>query len=162
MKRTNDLSVAIMNFNNESNVGGLIRTANAAGLKEVVIVGRKKWNIGAATGAQSLTKIVRMPTTEEFLYYCKDGGYNLVSVEIGEDSSNIFYYSYPENPILVIGNEGTGVPLRILEASKGIVYIPQFGEVECLNAATSGSIAIYDWIRKNNALEEKYKIIISF
>ena len=37
----NNLAVAVMNFANETNVGGLVRTANAAALKEVVIVGRK-------------------------------------------------------------------------------------------------------------------------
>ena len=70
MRKTNELAIAIMNFGNEINVGGLIRTANAAGLREVVIVGRKKWNKGAATGAHSLTKIVKMRTTDEFLDYC--------------------------------------------------------------------------------------------
>ena len=154
MRKTNDLAIAIMNFGNEINVGGLIRTANAAGLREVVIVGRKKWNKGAATGAHSLTKIVKMRTTDEFLGCCTERGYNLVSVEIGGDSYNIFDYCYPENPILVIGNEGAGIPQRILNESNGIVYIPQFGGVECLNAAAAGSIAIYDWIRKNNVLEE--------
>lgn len=40
----NNLAIAIMNLSNETNVGGLIRTANTAALKEVVIVGRNKWN----------------------------------------------------------------------------------------------------------------------
>ena len=154
MGKTNDFAIAIMNFDNESNVGSLVRTANAAGLREVVIVGRKKWNKSAATGAHSLIKIIKMRKIDEFLDYCNYKGYNIVSVEIGGDSSNIFDYNYPRNPILVIGNEGTGVPQRILKESKEIVYIPQFGGVECLNAAIAGSIAIYDWIRKNNSLEK--------
>ena len=54
----NDLAVAVMNFMNGSNVGGLIRTAGAADIKEVIVVGRKKWNTGAATGAQSKIKVV--------------------------------------------------------------------------------------------------------
>lgn len=150
----NNLAIAIMNFENETNVGGLVRTANAAALKEVVIVGRKKWNKGAATGAHSKIKIVKMRTSEEFVDYCRKNNYNIVSVEIGEDSNNIFEYEYPKDTILVIGNEGTGVPKKILDSSFSRVYIPQYGRVECLNAAVAGSIAIYDWIRKNNSCIE--------
>jgi len=150
----NNLAIAVMNLENETNVGGLIRTANAAALKEVVIVGRKKWNKGAATGAHSNIKVVRIRTSDEFVDYCKQNNYNIISVEIGKNSKNIFDYEYPENPMLIIGNEGTGVPKKILDNSVAEVYIPQYGHVECLNAAVSGSIAIYDWIRKNCKLEE--------
>jgi len=150
----NNLAVAVMNFANETNVGGLVRTANAAALKEVVIVGRKKWNKGAATGAHSKIKVVKMRTSEEFVDYCRKRSYNIVSVEIGEDSNNIFEYKYPENTMLVIGNEGTGVPKKILDNSVSRVYIPQYGGVECLNASIAGSIAIYDWVRKNNSCFE--------
>ena len=38
----NNLAVAVINLANEINVGSLIRTVNAANIKEVVIVGRKK------------------------------------------------------------------------------------------------------------------------
>ncbi len=151
----NNLSVAVINLSNEENVGGIIRTASAANLKEVVIVGRKKWKKGSATGAHSKINVIRMRTTEEFLSYCQKQGYSLISIEIGRDSQNIFNYMYPNNPILVIGNEGTGVPESILEKSIARLYIPQYGGVECLNAATSGNIAIYDWVRKNNSCEER-------
>ncbi len=150
----NNLAIAVMNLANETNVGSLIRTANAANIKEVVIVGRKKWNKGAATGAHSKIKVVKMRTSDEFIEYCKEHDYNIVSIEIGEDSNNIFNYQYPHNPMLVIGNEGTGVPQKILENSVGRIYIPQYGDIECLNAAVAGSIAIYDWVRKNNSCEE--------
>ena len=150
----NNLAVAVMNFANETNVGGLVRTASAAALKEIVIVGRKKWNKGAATGAHSRIKVIKMRTSDEFVGYCRENNYNMVSVEIGEDSNNIFEYKYPENTMLVIGNEGTGVPKKILDNSVSRVYIPQYEGVECLNASISGSIAIYDWIRKNNSCVE--------
>lgn len=150
----NNLAIAVMNLANETNVGGLIRTASAANIKEVVIVGRKKWNKSAATGAHSKIKVVKMRTSDEFIEYCREHDYNIISIEIGNDSKNIFSYQYPRNPMLVIGNEGTGVPQKILENSLDRIYIPQYGGVECLNAAVAGSIAIYDWVRKNNSCEE--------
>ncbi|MBU4069476.1 MAG: hypothetical protein KJ646_00670 [Nanoarchaeota archaeon] len=150
----NNLAIAVMNLSNEANIGGLIRTANAADIKEVIIVGRKKWNKGAATGAHSRIRIVKMRTSDEFVEYCRENNYNIVSVEIGEDSCNIFEYKYPKNTMLVVGNEGTGVPSKILNNSASRVYIPQYGGIECLNVAVAGSIAIYDWIRKNKQGDE--------
>jgi len=41
MRKINNLAVAVMNFMNETNVGGLVKTANTTDLKEVIIVGRK-------------------------------------------------------------------------------------------------------------------------
>ena len=76
-----------------------------------------------------------MKTSDEFIEYCKEHDYNIVSIEIGDDSKNIFSYQYPSNPMLVIGNEGAGVPQKILENSIDRTYIPQYGSVECLNDA---------------------------
>jgi len=150
----NNLAIAVMNLSNETNVGSLIRTASAANIKEVVIVGRNKWNKGAATGAHSKIKVIKMRTSDEFIEYCREHNYNIISIEIGRDSRNIFNYQYPDNPILVVGNEGTGIPQKILENSVDRVYIPQYGGVECLNVAVAGSVAIYDWVKKNNSCEE--------
>lgn len=144
-----ELAVAVLNFEKEINVGNVVRTANAAAVREVVIVGRKDWNKSSATGAHVRTQIRHVVTLDEFLAYIASRGYSIVSVEIDKRAENIFSCQYPQKPILVIGNEGRGIPDKILEKSNKIVRIPQFGDVECLNAATSAAIAIYDWIRKN-------------
>ncbi len=92
-----------------------------------------------------------MRTSDEFIKYCRENNYNIVSVEIGKDSRNIFEYEHSKNTMLVMGNEGSGIPQKILDRSISKMYIPQYGGVECLNAAVAGNIAIYDWIRKNNS-----------
>jgi len=152
------LRVAIINLSNDTNVGGLIRTSDAAGVEEVFIVGRRKWNKSASTGSHLNLNIMKMRSDEEFIQYCFEQNYNIISVEIGENSENIFDFKYPKNTILVIGNEGTGVSKKILDSSYAKVYIPQYGDVECLNAAIAGSISIYDWIRKNSKLNENKAI----
>ncbi len=149
MRRINELAIAAMNFDKEINIGGLIRTANAAGVKEVVIVGRKDWSRAAATKGHGMTLVRNTPTIEEFLEYSATQDYSLVSLENTSTATKIFEYTYPKNPLIIFGNEGRGIPSKILDRSAGIIYIPQFGEVSCLNVVAAGSIAIYDWIRKN-------------
>jgi len=155
MDNTHNLSIAILHLQNEVNIGGIIRTANAAALNEVIIIGRKKWNKSSATGAQKFTPVRRIKTLDEFIEYCKTKNYNIISIEIDERAKNIFDYNYPENTILLIGNEGSGLPKKILDISKDIICIPQYGNMECLNAATSADIVIYDWIRKNSKLKPR-------
>lgn len=149
------VAIAILNLQKEQNVGSIIRTANAASVEEVLIIGRKKWNKSAATGAHHKTPLMRIKTTDEFLDYCKRNNYSIVLVEIGKKSKNIFDYVYPKKTMLVVGNEGSGIPDRILSASEDIIRIPQYGEVECLNVAVSASIAIYDWVKKEQNKPEK-------
>ena len=154
----NKLRVAIINLSNDTNVGGLIRTSDAACVEEVIIVGRRKWNKSASTGSHLNLNIIKMRSDEEFIEYCTQKKYNIISVEIGEKSQNIFDFKYPKDTILVIGNEGSGVSKKILENSYAKVYIPQYGDVECLNAAIAGSIAIYDFVRKNSNLKENIQV----
>lgn len=161
------IAIAILNLQKEVNVGSIIRTADAASVDEIIIVGRKKWNKSAATGAHYRGRLKRIKTTDEFLDYCKENDYSIVSIEIDEKSKNIFNYIYPEKTMLVIGNEGSGVPEKVLSSSCDLVRIPQYGEIECLNAAVSASIAIYDWARKeqiepeNEIKEHKFNSINS-
>lgn len=149
------MAVAILNLQNILNVGSIIRTANAASVDEILIIGRKKWNKSAATGAHYKTSLMRLKTTDEFLEYCNENNYTIVSLEIGGNAENIFDYTYPEKTMLVVGNEGSGIPEKVLNSSHSLIKIPQYGEVECLNAAVSASIAIYDWAKKEQSKPEK-------
>jgi len=149
------LSVAILNLQNELNVGSIVRTSNAAGVDEIIIIGRKKWNKSAATGSQHKSALRNMRTTDEFLDYCNKNNYSLVCLEISKVSQNIFDFVYPEKTMLIVGNEGTGIPEKILNRASSVVQIPQFGDVECMNAAASASIAIYDWVRKEQTKQVK-------
>lgn len=151
--RLHDLAIATIYLDKDINLGGIIRTANASAVKEVVIVGRRKINWAGATSAKRGTKITRIGTLEEFLDYAEEKNYHLCALEISPDAKNLFDFRYPKNPVIVVGNEGKGLPKRLLELSE-IIKIPQYGDVECLNVATSLAIAVFDWIRKNSTLPE--------
>jgi len=161
-RRLHNLAIATMYLEKDVNIGGIIRTANAAAVKEVIIVGRRKFDWTGITSAKGKTPVTRLRTLDEFLEYVDQKSYNLCALEISPNATNIFDFKYPENPVLVVGNEGRGMPEKLLERSE-LIKLPQYGDVECLNVATSLAIAIYDWIRKNAILPERkirdYKFI---
>lgn len=153
-RKVHDLAIATIYLEKDINIGGIIRTANAAAVKEVVIVGKRKVNWAGITSAKGGIEITKLRSLDEFLDYVEEKKYYLCALEISSDAKNIFDFKYPKNPIIVVGNEGRGLPRRLLDLSE-IIKIPQYGNVECLNVATSLAIAIFDWIRKNAKLSER-------
>ena len=52
---------------------------------------------------------------------------------------------------LLVGNEGVGLSASVLEAATVRARIPMPGRVESLNAATAGSIALFEAVRQRGA-----------
>jgi RNA methyltransferase, TrmH family len=52
--------------------------------------------------------------------------------------------------MVVIGNEGAGVPAEVLSAADELITIPQSPRVESLNAGIAASIILYEAARQKN------------
>ena len=64
-----------------------------------------------------------------------------------DEASNSF--SFAPRTILIVGNERTGLDDTILERLDRVAEIPMAGVPHSLNAATSTSIAIYEYCRQH-------------
>ncbi len=142
------MAVAAWNISKEYNVGSLIRTAHAAAVEEVILVGEREWNVEAARTAELYTKIIYLPGKDEFLEHLEERGWDLVAIELDARSVSLFDAVYPPRPCFLLGAELGGIPNELLEASRLIVEIPQWGLVPCLNVAVAGSIVLYDHLSK--------------
>jgi 23S rRNA (guanosine2251-2'-O)-methyltransferase len=54
---------------------------------------------------------------------------------------------------LIIGSEGSGVSPLLRKNADLVLSIPMVGRIESLNAATAGSIAIYEVFRRQRIAE---------
>ena len=52
---------------------------------------------------------------------------------------------------IVIGNEGSGLPIELIESVDGIIAVPLAPEVESLNAAIAASVILYEATRQRSA-----------
>ena len=142
-------ALAAWNISKAHNVGSLVRTAHAAALREVILVGERDWNREAARTADLYTTVTQLPADPAvFLDHVRSRGYTLVAVELAPGAVNLFEADYPENPCFLLGAELGGVPEPLLEAARLVVRIPQWGLVPCLNVAVAGSIVVYDHLAK--------------
>jgi tRNA G18 (ribose-2'-O)-methylase SpoU len=144
-------AIAAWEISKEHNVGTLVRTAHAAAAEQVILLGEREWNVEAARTAELYTEIVQLPAqTDALRAHIKAHGWNLVAVELTEDSTNLFDAEYPDRPCFILGAEVGGLPPELLEDAGLIVQIPQWGLVPCLNLAVAGSIVVYDYLAKRH------------
>ena len=142
------MALAAWNISKEHNVGSLVRTAHAAAVEEVVLVGEREWNLEAARTAELYTTVTQLPDIEAFRSHMRSQRWNLVAVELDHRAVNLFDAEYPERPCILLGAELGGVPEELLEESELVVQIPQWGLVPSLNLAIAGSIVLYDCLGK--------------
>lgn len=142
------LALAAWNITKEHNVGSLVRTAHAAAVTELLLVGEREWNVEAARTAELYTEIIHLPDSDAFRDHLEKRQWELVVVELDERAVNLFDARYPERPCFLLGAELEGVPEQLIEAASLLVQIPQWGLVPSLNLAIAGSIVLYDYLGK--------------
>ena len=125
------------------NVGAIIRTANAAGYKEIYMTTEcadpySPKSVRASMSGVFFTKIYR-GEREELLSLFEDIPL-LVADMAGE---NIFKMSPLDKFVLAIGNEANGISEATFSKSTKKISIPMAATQESLNAAVSAGILMY-------------------
>ena len=136
------------------NVGGLIRTAAAAGYRAVVCI--------KGTGDVYSPKVLRSTAGTVYALPILHVDSAAQAVELAASLGKRFAVTVPcggtsytdvdlsRDVALVIGNEGRGVSDEIMAAADILITIPMRNGVESLNATVSGSILMYESIRNCN------------
>lgn len=125
------------------NLGTILRTANAAGYKEVYLTRDcadpfSPKSVRASMSGVFFTKIYRGERAE-ILDLLQDTP--IVVADMG--GVNVFGFQPPKKFALVIGNEANGVSKEVRERATHTVKIPMQETQESLNAAVSAGIIMY-------------------
>ena len=136
------------------NLGAIIRTANLAGAHGVIIrmnraVGLTATVAKASAGALNYTPVVKVTNIGRTIDELKEYGLWFVCADMGGES---MYSLDLGGPIgLVIGNEGKGVSDLVRKKCDMIASIPQFGEIDSLNASVAAGVLAYEVVRRRVA-----------
>ena len=79
--RRHELHIAIENFENDANIGTVVRTANAFAVDTVHIVGRRRWNRRGAMVTDRYQHVRHHPTVAEFTAWAQDAGIPIIAVD---------------------------------------------------------------------------------
>jgi TrmH family RNA methyltransferase len=124
------------------NMGSLIRSCAAFGVKTVVTIdGADVWSpkvVQASAGTLALVNVFET-NWKDLLRYKKDLKLCALVVDGGKKPS----HTTLDNTLLVVGNEAQGIPQEWVAECEETMTISMPGQVESLNAAVAGSIALY-------------------
>ncbi len=140
--------LALDELEDPRNAGSLMRTAEAAGVTGVLFPERRSVEVtpavvNASSGAAEHLQIWREKNLARWLSKASELGYWIIGLDGGADSENLFDADLPLPAVLVVGSEGRGLRRLTRERCDMLVRIPMYGEIESLNAAAAGSIALY-------------------
>jgi 23S rRNA (guanosine2251-2'-O)-methyltransferase len=139
------------------NVGAIFRTADAAGVAKIFLVGYTPAPIDrfgrvqgeiekTSLGASKTVLWEQMATTKEIIERLQADGVQVVAVELAEGSVSLKDFTEPANVAYVVGNEVDGVSKEALELADVIVELPMLGQKESLNVSVTAGVVLYHGI----------------
>jgi 23S rRNA (guanosine2251-2'-O)-methyltransferase len=145
--------VLLDHLRDPQNLGSLLRTVEAVGAHGVVIPTRRAAlvtpaAVRASAGAAEHVLVAQVANLVRAMEWLKENGVWIAGLE-----------ALPEIPLhsqkdlrgslgLVIGNEGSGLSRLVRETCDFLIRLPMRGQVQSLNAATAGAIALYEALRQ--------------
>jgi tRNA G18 (ribose-2'-O)-methylase SpoU len=147
--RRHDFAVAIENWRHDLNIGTVVRTANAFLAREVVIVGRRRWNRRGAMVTDRYQHIRHVDTVSALSEYAAEAGYELVAVDNLPGAVPLETNPLPRKAMLLFGQEGTGLTDEARAIAPRTYSIAQYGSTRSINAGVAAGIAMHAWIRQH-------------
>lgn len=142
------LEIAVDNVERDFNMGTIVRSANAFGVRHVHIIGRRQWNKRGAMMTDKYLYVHYYTDVDTFM----DGitGKRLIAVDNVPGSIPIERAELPRNTVLLFGAEGPGIRQELLTRAHSIVKIQQYGSTRSLNVGVAAGIVMYEWTRRNH------------
>jgi len=128
------------------NVGSIFRSADACGVKELVLTGisgcpPRPEISKTALGAEEAVAWSYRADPLEALERLRGEGYSAVALETSTRAVPLTEMRWPERTCLVVGNEVVGVAQQLLDACEQHAYIPMYGVKNSFNVAVAFGIA---------------------
>ncbi len=133
----------LFNIQNSDNFGMLIRTANALGVHELCLIGRKRFEPHGNQGTIGSTARRHFFRYDDAIEYYRSEGFDIVGVEIGAQSQPVHEHPFRKSTVFVMGNEAQGLSDSQLDACDYCLFIPQYGSGESLNVNVACGIVLH-------------------
>ncbi len=146
-----EVIVILDHLEDPHNLGAIIRTCEAAGIKGIIIPKDRSVLVNStvmkvSVGTTNLVKVVKVTNLVNTMKYLKDQGYWIIGTDLnGTDYKEIDYHG---KIVIIIGNEGKGISHLVKENCDYIATIPMKGKTNSLNASVAAGIIIFEAIRR--------------
>lgn len=141
------------------NLGAIVRVAECAGVKALLIPERRSAQVTAtvaktSSGAIALIPIVRIQNIVRALEDLKTLGFWIAGLDV--EGSEVYHQLDLVRPLaVVVGGEGKGISRLVREHCDMLLRIPMFGKTESLNASVAAGIIFFEVARQVNVSQRK-------
>ena len=142
------LEIAIENTIRDFNMGTIVRSANAFGIRRVHVIGRKQWNKRGAMMTDKYLSVEYHASPSAFSSYMLQREKCVVALENNVSSESILTSELPKNTVFLFGQEGPGISEELLAVADKVVHIDQLGSTRSLNVGVAAGIAMFEWSRR--------------
>ena len=151
-----DAVLALEDVQDPGNVGSMLRSAAAAGVRHVALskTCAFAWApkvLRAAQGAHFSLNIAEGVDLAEFIQ--RFHGQSLALVAQATNAKPLHAINLTIPTLFLIGNEGAGLSAEVELAATARVTIPMPGKIESLNAAAAGAICLFELVRQRSSLK---------
>jgi len=142
-------TLALCSVRDPNNLGAVIRSAVAFGVKHLVLSADcadiyNPKTVRCAMGSLFKIKITRVRDLSSFIESAKAVGRRVFAAELREGAKAVGDISLTSDDIFMIGNEGHGIPEELSAVASASVYIPISELTESLNASVAAAIFMWE------------------
>lgn len=147
-KNVNHLEIAVDNVAHDFNMGTIVRSANAFGVRHVHIIGSRQWNKRGAMMTDTYLHVHYYKTPEAFLMAI--AARTLIAIDNVSGAKTLGETTLPRDAVLLFGAEGPGIRPELLSAAAMTVAIEQSGSTRSINVGVAAGIVMFEWVRQNS------------
>ena len=142
------LVVVAVDIQDPGNTGAIIRSAEAGAATGVVLAGASAdaWNwkaLRAAMGSTFRVPVLQQPDALAATASLRTAGIRLLAT-IPRHGPSMYDLNFRAPTALLLGGEGAGLSLDLIESADDWLSIPMAGPVESLNVAVAAGVLVYE------------------
>ncbi len=148
------IAVLLHNVRSAHNVGSIFRTADAAGVGEVILsgytpapldrFGRLQKEIAkTALGAEASMPWQKLPDPRRIIEERRAAGWRIVGVEQDARARDFRTFEAKQPTLFIFGNEVRGLSPALRDVCDELLEIPMRGKKESLNVAVAAGIILF-------------------
>ncbi len=156
--RPHPVCILVENVRSLHNVGSILRTADAAGIEQVICCGITGSPAHPAVhktalGAQDTVAWTYVQDARHAAEGLRARGYALAALELTDTSTSFDALGLADFPLcLILGNEVDGVSEALLDLADLALQIPQYGSKQSLNVSVACGIAVFRLVERYRQL----------
>ncbi len=145
----NDFIVVLDNVKDYGNIGTIIRTCSAFGIREIISSAPdldlfQTKTVEASRGSVFSVQTEYFQNCSDTIHHLKKNGYQIIATSPRGNSLQSLVKLPPEPVALVVGNETTGISREFEDHADFLVRIPMSDSIESLNVGVAAGISVYE------------------